>query len=123
MLPNFKQLVKKRWSDIILAVFIILIALISFGIGRLVVFKDNQDSIIIQNPTCVNTASIQQALGNEIKVEQGTFVGSVNSDKYHWPDCPWAKKISQENQVWFSSENEAQTAGYIRCGSFEKYAP
>lgn len=124
ILPNFKQLVKKHWTDIILAIFIILIALISFGIGRLLLPQPNQNSIIIQNPICSdNTASIQQSLGNEIKVEQGTFVGSVSSDKYHWPTCSWAKKISLENQVWFSSEDEAQAAGYIRCGSFEKYAP
>jgi|TARA_Y100000031_G_scaffold156411_1_gene210857 hypothetical protein len=123
MLTNFKQLVKKHWSDMILAIFITLIALISFGIGRLVLLEDDQDSIIIQNPACPNTVSIQQSLINQPETEQGTFLSSVNSDKYHWPDCPWAKKISIENQVWFSSENEAQTAGYIRCGSFEKYIP
>lgn len=122
ILPNFKQLVKKHWSDIVLAIFITLIALISFGIGRLTIPQNDQSSIVIQNPACSNAASIQQII-NQPKTEQGIFVGSVNSDKYHWPNSPWAKRISEENQIWFSSEDEAQSAGYIRSANFEKYAP
>lgn len=44
--------------------------------------------------------------------EQKMFVGSVNSDKYHFPDCPSAKRIKEENQVWFASKEEAEKAGY-----------
>lgn len=40
------------------------------------------------------------------------FVGSVNSDKYHHPDCPSAGRIKKENQRWFASEDEAKAAGY-----------
>jgi len=123
MLSKFKQLVKDNESDAILIISIVLVALIGFGAGLLIDFSGNEESIIIQQPT----ASIQQSLmeSSEIPVEQqskqGKFVGSINSNKYHWPDCPSAKKISEENQIWFSSEEEAQSAGYIRCGSFEKY--
>jgi len=48
-------------------------------------------------------------------------VGSINSNKYHWPNCSFGARISEENQIWFSSEEEAENAGYIKCGSFEKY--
>jgi len=118
MLPYFKQLIKKSQSDLIMIIGIVLISLISFGVGRLTgSFQESQ--IIIQG----STASIQESIKENDKEtsEQGRFVGSSNSDKYHWSECPWGKKISEENQVWFSSEQEAQTAGYIRCGSFEKY--
>jgi len=123
MLSKFKQLVKDNESDAILIISIVLVALIGFGAGLLLNPSEDNGSIIIQQPI----ASIQQSLmeGCEMPLEQqseqGKFVGSINSNKYHWPDCPSAKKISEENQIWFSSEEEAQSAGYIRCGSFEKY--
>jgi len=46
---------------------------------------------------------------------QQSYVGSINSDKYHYPDCEWAQKIKPENEVWFSSPEEAQKAGYKPC--------
>ncbi len=44
------------------------------------------------------------------------YVGSKTSDKYHWPDCSYAKKIKPENRITFSDEEEAQEAGYSPCG-------
>ena len=49
--------------------------------------------------------------------EEGKFVGSVNSDKYHWPSCRWAENIKEENEIWFVSTKEAQEAGYEACGT------
>lgn len=40
------------------------------------------------------------------------YVGSKNSDKYHLPDCPGASRIKEENKIWFSSEEEAESLGY-----------
>lgn len=51
---------------------------------------------------------------------QSQFVGSKNSDKYHLPDCRWAKRIKPENQVWFSSEEEARAKGYQPCSQCHK---
>jgi micrococcal nuclease len=45
----------------------------------------------------------------------GSFVGSVNSNKYHYPDCPGALQIKSTNQIWFNSEEEAVKAGYHPC--------
>lgn len=50
-----------------------------------------------------------------IKTE-GTYVGSIDSNKYHIPSCRHAKKIIPENEIWFDTESEAQSAGYIPCG-------
>lgn len=41
------------------------------------------------------------------------FVGSKNSDKYHHPDCPSARQIKTENEVWFNSREHAEAAGYV----------
>ena len=47
--------------------------------------------------------------------EQNVFVGSNKSNKYHYPDCQWAKKIHPENEIWFSSSEDARSHGYVPC--------
>ena len=49
-------------------------------------------------------------------VQEMRLVGSVDSDKFHLPSCRWAKKISPEKQIWFSSVQDAKTQGYVPCG-------
>lgn len=43
------------------------------------------------------------------------YVGSVYSNRYHYPDCEWARRIFPGNQIWFSSSREARAAGYVPC--------
>jgi competence protein ComEC len=33
----------------------------------------------------------------------GVFIGSIKSDKYHYPVCRYAESIVSENQIWFDS--------------------
>lgn len=46
----------------------------------------------------------------------GVYVGSIDSDKYHNPDCRFAKEILPENEIWFDSIEDAQNSGYSPCG-------
>lgn len=46
----------------------------------------------------------------------GTYVGSVDSDKYHIPGCRFAEKILPENEIWFDTVEDAQATGYTACG-------
>jgi micrococcal nuclease len=48
--------------------------------------------------------------------EPKKFVGSIKSDKYHYPDCQWAKKIKPENEIWFTSSEDAGSQHYVPCG-------
>jgi hypothetical protein len=149
---NFENTEKDRWgiiknwlqdnqADIVLVIGIILIALISFGLGWLSAPKNaGNNSVIIedvgtgaildntkQESNNEQNAANQNAANNETanpnSQQQGIIVASKNGTKYHWPWCSWAKKIKPENQVWFKSESEAQKAGYTACGSFQKLAP
>jgi hypothetical protein len=43
------------------------------------------------------------------------YIGSKTSNKYHYPDCRWAKRISPQNLTTFPSVKEAQGKGYISC--------
>ena len=45
----------------------------------------------------------------------GPFVGSKNSDVYHYPDCGSAQTIKPGNLVTFGSVEEAKSAGYRPC--------
>lgn len=46
----------------------------------------------------------------------GDYMASAQSDKYHDYECRAAKNILPGNEIWFHSEEEAQAAGYSRCG-------
>jgi len=43
------------------------------------------------------------------------YVGSKNSNKYHYPHCKWAKKISAKNLLTFKTAQDAVKAGYVPC--------
>lgn len=46
----------------------------------------------------------------------GKYVGSIDSDKFHYPTCRWAEKILKENEIWFDTIDEAKLQGYDACG-------
>ena len=50
-----------------------------------------------------------------VKQDAANYVGSIKSDKYHYPDCRWAESIKLENEIWFSSTGEAEEQGYVPC--------
>ncbi len=48
--------------------------------------------------------------------EPNKFVGSIKSDKYHYPGCRWAEKIKPDNEIWFTSSDDARSHNYVPCG-------
>lgn len=49
----------------------------------------------------------------------GVYVGSIESDKFHYPSCRFAEKILPENEIWFDTREAAYAAGYTPCGVCE----
>jgi DNA/RNA endonuclease YhcR with UshA esterase domain len=47
----------------------------------------------------------------------GSFVASKNGSKYFPSTCGSAKTIKEENLIYFTSEEEAQKAGYERTST------
>ena len=47
--------------------------------------------------------------------EEKKFVGSKESDVYHYPNCGYVKKILTENKIWFTSVEDAKAHGYRPC--------
>jgi LPXTG-motif cell wall-anchored protein len=50
-----------------------------------------------------------------ISVRAETFVGSKNSDVYHYPSCSYVDRIKPENRIYFSSPEDAIDHGYRPC--------
>lgn len=131
-ISQIKLWVKDNQGDIVLVISIILIALISFGLGRLTAPNIIKEPVTIeesnfssQSATISNqlTGTTTEITSQTPSSEKGIIVASKYGKKYHWPWCTWAKKIKPENQVWFKSEEEAKKAGYQPCSAFQKLAP
>ena len=72
-----------------------------------------------------NVISVSQVKGEQngseniiLQNKTGIFVASKNSKIYHRPDCKYAKRIKEENKIWFQSAKEAEDRGYTlhNCG-------
>lgn len=135
MLNQFKQFVKDNQNDIILIIGIILIALISFGAGRLYEASLAEEAGILtnsppnhepeqmanvasntpaQNPTDSTSQNLIDKTSNALKIQ---IVGNKNSKIYHYPWCSGAKNMKEGNKVFFNSIEEAQKAGYKPAGN------
>ena len=49
------------------------------------------------------------------QADTGAYIGNARSNKFHRPDCRWAKKIAPANRVSFKSRQEAIDRGYVPC--------
>ncbi len=119
-IKQVKAKIKPLENDLIIAIVIILVALISFGLGRLSKIRENKTPITIEDVGSKQnlTEKVEPwGIGAESAKEKGStldklFVASKNGTKYHYPWCPGALNIKEENKIWFSSKNEAEKAGY-----------
>lgn len=49
--------------------------------------------------------------------KSGSFVASINSDKFHYASCASAKRIKSYNKITFSSRSKAINSGYTPCAT------
>ena len=90
-----------------LALVIILVAGLSFGIGQLTGTKGRGPVKIEFDPTLSENQS-----ASAIQAVLGPIVASKNGKKYHYLDCPGAKQIAEKNKLFFSSAEAAEASGY-----------
>lgn len=119
-IKGIKEWTKRNQADLALFFGFILVALISFGAGRLSAPKIVQNPVIIDESGSSTTAA---AILSGVESEKGMFVASKGGTKFHWPWCSYAQKIKAGNQVWFKTEKEAQDAGFAPCGCISQKAP
>ena len=112
----------KKGKDILIVIIVILVGLGSFELGRLskndtvgpkMEYKDlnsTQDANITDSG---NIVGITQGESSTITNSSGkNFFASSKGKKYYTINCSAGKTIKQENRVYFTTGEEAQTAGY-----------
>ena len=101
-------------KELYLAAIIILTAAISFGLGRLSKIREEKTPITIEN-VATSTETIAGTNSQRATLTVGAdkiFVASKNGKKYYYAWCESANVIKEQNRVWFSTQAEAQKAGY-----------
>jgi len=120
MLEKLKSLVEN--DQVFYSLLIILVAIVSFWLGRLSVDLPEPETSRVQviypqnspqtSPKAATYNSERELTSNTNQPSVGVVVGSRSGDKYHLPTCPGAKQIKPENLVSFSSVAAAVAAGY-----------
>ena len=122
ILSKILWIVKHYQREAIIGIYIVLIGIISFNLGKINSFQKTPlqvgDKAIIYD--AVNDSDKQQETSKQVKKLDLRVVVSKNSDKYHFSWCSSAKRIKEENKIWFNSEQEAIGAGYILAGNCSK---
>ncbi len=121
-LPNF---VKTYQSDIVLAITVILISVISFNLGKISAISGQKAQIKItgemqngQSPENKNSLNPKPSALNPNPM----VVASKNSKGklYHFAYCPGASMIAEKNKITFANEAAAIAAGYILAGNCKR---
>ena len=96
--------------------------MMGFGIGRLshswpgsypLVIESTEGNPVRSNSTAA--AAIEETLREaptSAAATNGTYVASRNGSAFHLPNCSGAKRIKDENRIWFRTKEEALRAGY-----------
>ena len=106
------------FRKLFLALVIILVALLSFGIGRLSAPGTGDGVEIEYDPSLSSvdqSASVIKSAGGVTEVDEsssGQVIASSNGRKYHYPHCSGAKQISEANKITFASALDAEASGY-----------
>jgi hypothetical protein len=111
MVASIKEFLMRYRDELFLAIVIILVAALSFGVGRLSVLYGTEPQFSILSP--------EDMAEREGGLEDygGQFVGSKSGSAYHFPWCPGALSMKDENKIYFSSREEAESKGYLPAGN------
>lgn len=138
MLTNFKRAIEQ--SEFVLVLLFLSVALGSFFLGRMsglattggVAMSGVQAAVIEakEGNMPANSyvpavseeselsgvesvpASSQDSGESQIVLSEAGYVASKSGTKYHLPWCSGAKRIKEENKIWFATKEAAEAAGY-----------
>lgn len=93
-----------------LALIIILVSLLSFGIGRLTGSPREGVEIKFNENILNNAASVMGSQSTIEKSGAGKVSASVNGTKYYYQNC--SNNILEKNKVYFDTAKDAEESGY-----------
>lgn len=93
--------------NIIPIVFIIIFVFSSCGCDK------PKQQIVVQ--TSASTSHFETTTQTTTKIKKKKYVKSINSNKFHYKDCFWAKRILDENKVYSKNRKQLIKFGYTPC--------
>ena len=121
------KLSKLYQQDIVLVIAVALITIISFNTGKIYGTANLKNSIrVIKGQETTNASpntppSDEEIIRTSAKADLRVVASkSSMSKKYHFLWCPSAEKIKEENKIYFSSDQEAESRGYTLAGNCTK---
>ena len=119
-------------DDIIFISLIVIIAFTAFNFGRLSMPRSISETMRFESATVgeifndtkidIETDTIDIQRGEQLvtpaHIDFRVVVSKKSkSMKYHFMWCSGAKRINEENKLWFENETTAQAAGYSLAGN------
>lgn len=104
----------EKGKDILIVIIVILVGLGSFELGRLSK-AGNSPGIKVEYPdqaTQNDSGLVLGAEANKTNVSQKKFFASSRGKKYYPVDCSAGQTIKESNRLWFSTREEAESAGF-----------
>lgn len=111
---DFDEVLEK---NTFLTALVVLVAIISFGLGRWSGLETVNKNIEIEFPKGQEASAYLGVYATTTPKAaafktSGTYVASKNGTKYYLPSCSSSKRISEKNRIWFDTRAEAENAGY-----------
>ena len=106
-MEEFNITEESPWRKYFISLVIILVALLSFGIGRLTSVGNSEPiKIDYQEIDKIQESSKQTVNSNQ------TVYASKNGKKYYFKNCSGINRISQANLISFASAGAAEASGF-----------
>ena len=106
---KIKGILEKNWDTAFIIAIMFLVALASFGLGRVSVMHE----VVSLEATAVEAVSEEIMEPALLPIAQtGQYVASRSGTKYHFPWCSGAQNIRESNKIYFDSKEAAEDAGY-----------
>ncbi len=120
-----QETLKKLKEDWLLVATVVLVGVLAFGLGRLSILYNGESDFEILYPKNAPTSTgitEGEVLGTsadsaDLKAPGGGFVASKTGAKYHFPWCPGAQTMKEENKIYFATREEAEARGYSPAGN------
>ena len=103
-------------DGIFMVLLLLLVGIVSFGLGRQSVIEKpvNMGS---EQPAGIVLTQMKDTVAQKTESAQAEagktrVVGSRSGTKYHLLTCPGAKQMKEENKIFFDSITLAKAAGY-----------
>lgn len=106
----------RKGRDALLVFIVVLLAVISFLLGRLSVESQEAAPVVLYVPEQLSRSATESRATDDYISSgdgeaNGRYVASKNGQVYHLPWCAGAQRIKEENKVWYDTKEAAEVAG------------